>query len=325
MTNAFINPTVNPDVKLGVNTFDEIARVELRSGASNSDIATVIRAVYRQVLGNAHIMESERLITAESQLQNRRISVREFVRLVAQSDLYRSRFFENCYRYRSIELNFKHLLGRAPADLAEMRQHSDILDRQGFNAEIDSYLDSMEYHECFGESIVPYYRGHHSATAKGMLQFNHMLKLVRSFASSDQDPTPRLTRAIINQTVSGTVRGSDVGQMLANVFQPASPLPIPSYTYNTPASGYTPSNSGQQDAEIAALHRQLAEIRGVASIGSAITSQWSRNDNPSLPAGNSRASQIAALQQELAVARAFAAIGESRLNRWRSKTFTTAR
>jgi phycoerythrin-associated linker protein len=323
MTNTFINPTINPDIKLGVNTFDEIARVELRSGASNSDIATVIRAVYRQVLGNAHIMESERLITAESQLQNRRISVREFVRLVAQSDLYRRRFFENCYRYRSIELNFKHLLGRAPADLEEMRHHSDILDRHGFNAEIDSYLDSAEYHQCFGEHIVPDYRGHRSETAKGMLQFNHMLKLVRSVSSSDQDPTPQLTRAIINQTVSGTIRSSDVGQMLANVFQPATPLPVPSYSIG--AVAYTPSNSGQQDAEIAALQRQLAEIRGVASIGSAITSQWSRNDNLSLPAGNSRSSQIAALQQELSVARAFAAIGESRLNRWRSKTFTTPR
>jgi phycoerythrin-associated linker protein len=322
MTNTFINPTVNPDAKLGVNTFDEMAPVERRSGASNSDIATVIRAVYRQVLGNAHIMESERLVTAESQLQNGRISVREFVRLVAQSDLYRRRFFENCYRYRSIELNFKHLLGRAPADLEEMRAHSDILDRQGFDAEIDFYLDSMEYHQCFGEHIVPYYRGHRSETAKGMMQFNHMLKLVRSVSSSDQDPTPRLTRAIINQPASGALRSSDVNQLLANVFQSASPLPVPSY--KPAAVTYTPSSSGQ-DAEIAALQRQLAEIRSTASLGAAITSQWSNNNLPIAPAGYDRASQITALQQELAAARAFASIGESRLNRWRSKAFTIPR
>jgi phycoerythrin-associated linker protein len=321
MTNTFINPTVNPDAKLGVNTFDEMARVERRPGASKSDIDTVIRAVYRHVLGNAHVMESERLTTAESQLQNANISVRQFVRLVAQSDLYRSRFVENCYRYRTIELNFKHLLGRAPADFDEMRQHSDILDREGDNAEIDSYLDSAEYNQCFGENIVPYYRGHRSETAKGMLQFNHMLKLVKSVSSSDRDSTPRLTRAIINPPSVGTT--SNVAQILAATFRRTEA--------NAPANDYAsinaiaPLSSGQQDSEIAALQRQLAEIRGAASIGAAITAQWSGNDNRRSPTGHDRASQIAALQQELAVARAFAAIGESRLNRWRSKTFTSPR
>ncbi len=321
MTNTFINPTVNPDAKLGVNTFDEMARVERRPGASKSEIDTVIRAVYRHVLGNAHVMESERLTTAESQLQNGSISVRQFVRLVAQSDLYRSRFVENCYRYRTIELNFKHLLGRAPADFEEMRQHSDILDREGDNAEIDSYLDSAEYNQCFGENIVPYYRGHRSETAKGMLQFNHMLKLVKSVSSSDRDATPRLTRAIISPPSVGTA--SNVAQILAATFRRTTEANVPNHYYG---SGNTAAlNSGQQDSEIAALQRQLAEIRGAASIGAAITAQWSGNDNPRPPTGNDRASQITALQQELAVARAFAAIGESRLNRWRSKTFTSPR
>ncbi len=321
MTNTFINPTINPDAQLGVNTFDQMARVELRSGASKGDFDTVIRAVYRHVLGNAHIMESERLTTAESQLQNARISVRQFVRLVAQSDLYRTRFFENCYRYRSIELNFKHLLGRAPADFDEMRQHSDILDREGFNAEIDSYLDSAEYNQCFGENIVPYYRGHRSETAKGMQQFNHMLKLVRSVSSSDQDTTPRLTRDIINAIPSVTASGSDITQILNRVFV-TKPTIVPSYAVATTAAA--PSDY-QQDAEIAALQRQLAEIRSTASLGAAITSQWNNNNPPIAPAGYDRASQIAALQQELAAARAFASIGESRLNRWRSKSFTTPR
>jgi phycoerythrin-associated linker protein len=318
---TFINPIVNPDAKLGVNTFDEIAHVELRSGASSSDIDTVIRAVYRHVLGNAHIMESERLTTAESQLQNGGISVRQFVRLVAQSDLYRSRFVENCYRYRSIELNFKHLLGRAPADFDEMRQHSDILDREGFNADIDSYLDSAEYNQCFGENIVPYYRGHRSETAKGMQQFNHMLKLVRSVSSSDQDTTPRLTRDIISQIPTVTAQGSDINQILNRVLS-RTPAAVSS---NTAIATAAASNDYQQDAEIAALRRQLAEIRSTASLGAAITSQWSNNNLPIAPAGSDRASQITALQQELAAARAFAAIGSARLNRWRSKSFTSPR
>ena len=46
--------------------------------------------------------------------------MREFVRLVAKSGLYKEKFFENCNPYRFIELNFKHLLGRAPNNSQEM-------------------------------------------------------------------------------------------------------------------------------------------------------------------------------------------------------------
>ena len=75
---------------------------------------SVIRAAYRQVLGNAHVMESQRLISAESQLRNGDISVAGFVRAIARSELYQTLFFENSSPYRFVELNFKHLLGRAP-------------------------------------------------------------------------------------------------------------------------------------------------------------------------------------------------------------------
>jgi phycoerythrin-associated linker protein len=34
-----------------------LAQVELRPNTSNEDIQAVIRAVYKQVLGNAHLME----------------------------------------------------------------------------------------------------------------------------------------------------------------------------------------------------------------------------------------------------------------------------
>jgi len=46
------------------------APVELRELPSSEDVAATIRAVYKQVLGNPHVMESERLVTAESQLCN---------------------------------------------------------------------------------------------------------------------------------------------------------------------------------------------------------------------------------------------------------------
>jgi hypothetical protein len=44
--------------------------VELRSNATEDDLQFVIRAGYRQVLGNAHLMESQRLTSAASLLRN---------------------------------------------------------------------------------------------------------------------------------------------------------------------------------------------------------------------------------------------------------------
>lgn len=75
----------------------------------------MILAVYRQVLGNACVMESERLTVPESKFKRGELSVREFVRAVAEFDLYLSRFFTSCARYWATELNFRHLLGR-PTD-----------------------------------------------------------------------------------------------------------------------------------------------------------------------------------------------------------------
>ncbi|MEO1149255.1 MAG: phycobilisome rod-core linker polypeptide, partial [Cyanobacteria bacterium J06638_22] len=108
----------------------EAEPVELRPSATESAaedaLQIVIRAAYRQVLGNAHVMDSQRLTNAESQLRNGDITVREFVRAVAQSDLYRSLFFETSSPYRFVELNFKHLLGRAPQDQAEISEHVQL-------------------------------------------------------------------------------------------------------------------------------------------------------------------------------------------------------
>ena len=52
------------------------ATIELSSNATEDDLQTVVRAVYRQVMGNFHVMESQQQTTAESQLRNGDITVR---------------------------------------------------------------------------------------------------------------------------------------------------------------------------------------------------------------------------------------------------------
>ncbi|MDJ1179891.1 phycobilisome rod-core linker polypeptide [Roseofilum sp. BLCC_M91] len=159
--------------------------LELWKTNSLDEQQAVIRAVYKQVLGNPHVMESERLIKAESQLTQGKITVREFVRAVAKSDFYRSRYFESCAPYRFVELNFKHLLGRAPVDQKEISEHISLCIEQGYDAEIDSYIDSMEYQEKFGENIVPYYQGAKSQKGQKQVGYNRTLSLYQGNAGVD--------------------------------------------------------------------------------------------------------------------------------------------
>jgi phycoerythrin-associated linker protein len=159
--------------------------LELWPTSSLDEVQMIIRAVYKQVLGNPHVMESERLVTAESQLCDRSITVREFVRIVAKSDFYRSRYFETCAPYRFVELNFKHLLGRAPQDQAEVSEHIRRCVEEGYDAEIDSYIDSDEYQSAFGENTVPYFRGAKSQPGQKQVVYNRMFALDRGPSQID--------------------------------------------------------------------------------------------------------------------------------------------
>jgi phycoerythrin-associated linker protein len=205
-----------PASRLGVSLFDETPPLEWVPGRSGEEAESIIRAVYRQVLGNAYVMESERLTVAESQFKLGEFSVREFVRAIAKSDLYQSRFFTSCARYRAIELNFRHLLGRAPRDLEEMRMHSTILDTQGYDAEIDSYLNSDEYQNTFGENFVPFIRGYKTEACETMVQFTHTFQLVRGASSSSlkgdlSGKSPKLNALTINQTATPVVSPGSAG------------------------------------------------------------------------------------------------------------------
>ena len=174
----------------------ETESTELRPNATEDDLQSVIRAVYRQVLGNAHVLESQRLISAESQLRNGDISVREFVRAVTQSDLYRALFFETSSPYRFIELNFKHLLGRAPQDQAEIAEHVQRYNGEGYEVEINSYIDSDEYMSAFGENVVPSAQGNRTQTGFKNNNFNRTFALMRGYASNNVGQSAKLISAL---------------------------------------------------------------------------------------------------------------------------------
>lgn len=173
-----------PASRLGVERFDSDSPYENFAGDPDASKVEVINAAYRQVMGNAYVMDSERQLVPESQFKLGEISVREFIRRIAKSELYQSRFFDACSRYRYIELAFRHLLGRAPASFQEMRVHAERLDTLGYGADIDSFLDSDEYQNTFGEYTVPYQRGWKTESCSTMQEFGWSFQLLRGNSSS---------------------------------------------------------------------------------------------------------------------------------------------
>lgn len=339
MNNTFINSTLTKTSKLGVGLAEASSPLALFPHPSPAEIDLVIRAIYRQVLGNAHIMESDRLTVAESQLKLGKISVREFVRCLAKSELYKSRFINNCPRYRSHELNFKHLLGRAPDSYQETIYHSNILDSQGYEADIDSYIDSDEYQDAFGENIVPYYRGYKTQTGKRLLGYANMYKMLESISTSDKagksGNSARLAAPILYNNPNGNVPLTDINELLKEVFQPKPQFVLAAPAVNT----YTqpqPQNGDELEREIADLEAQLSELQSAATIGSAGVSKWQSyysdiSQTPSVFKDNSswgqtnnyptKQERITALKQQVAQAKSLASLGEARLNKWRSRVF----
>ena len=153
--------------------------LELLPGSSLEDVQNTIRAVYKYVLGNPHVMESERLVSAESQLADGSFTVRDFVRAVGQSEFYQSRNFFGVAPYRSVELNFMHFLGRAPQSQAEISEHIVRCVSEGYAADIDSFIDSDEYLAAFGEHTVPYNRGVRTESGISQVTYNRAFAVDR--------------------------------------------------------------------------------------------------------------------------------------------------
>lgn len=201
--------------RLGVSAFSDQQALELRPNWTQDDAQAVINAVYRQVLGNDYIMQSERLTATESLLCNGSLTVREFVRAVAKSELYKTKFLYDNFQTRVIELNFKHLLGRAAYDEAEVIYHLDLYQTKGYEADIDDYIDSAEYEANFGDYVVPYYIGFATQTQQKTVGFTRMFQLYRGYANSDRSQaagkTSRLAKDLAQNAASAVIAPSGGG------------------------------------------------------------------------------------------------------------------
>ncbi|MBD2294232.1 phycobilisome rod-core linker polypeptide [Anabaena sphaerica FACHB-251] len=124
---------------------------------SESSTQAVIKATYLQVFGR-DVYEGQRLKVAEIKLENGEITVREFVRMLAKSDLFRKMYWTSLYVCKAIEYIHRRLLGRPTYGRQENNKYFDIASKKGFYAVVDAIIDSEEYSQAFNEDTVPYER-----------------------------------------------------------------------------------------------------------------------------------------------------------------------
>ncbi|MFB2923060.1 MULTISPECIES: phycobilisome rod-core linker polypeptide [Aerosakkonema] len=124
----------------------------------DADVQELIWAAYRQIFSEHEILKSFRQITLESQLKNRAITVRDFIRGLAKTEAFYRLVVEKNSNYRVVEVCLKRILGRAPYNKDEEIAWSIKIATGGIGSFVDALIDSQEYQTNFSDTIVPYQR-----------------------------------------------------------------------------------------------------------------------------------------------------------------------
>jgi phycoerythrin-associated linker protein len=172
----------------------------------------VIKRIYRQVFGNRHLMEMDVNKSLEALFINGDLTVQGFVTALAQSDTYKKLFLETNSPYKFVELNFKHLLGRAPHDQSEIMEHVKLLSTEGFENEIASYTYSSEYLTAFGIDQVPYNRGSNTMQGGSTINYTRTNAFDVGYAGYDgAQKGSRLLKSITTGSVPDITQRKGVG------------------------------------------------------------------------------------------------------------------
>ncbi len=187
---------------------------------SPTDMGNLINAVYRQIF--FHAFKRDREVVLESQLRNRQITVRDFIRGLLISNTFIDSFYNKNSNYRFVEHCIQKVLGRKVYSEAEKIAWSAVLMTKGVKGFVDDLLNSDEYVENFGENTVPYHRRRLlPSRATGEIPFNitsprydayHRDKLgfpqgiwqevVRTFIAYDKQPKAGDSRLFLNMAKS---------------------------------------------------------------------------------------------------------------------------
>ncbi len=153
-----VSPKTQNQRVAGYEVPDEDDSPIYRLADSLSDVDAIIWAAYRQIFGEHLILESSRQSFLESQLRNRAITVREFIRGLGKSEVYRQLVADTNSNYRLVDITYKRFLGRSSYGRDEQIAQSIVIASKGLHGFIDAVVDSEEYQQAFGSDIVPYQR-----------------------------------------------------------------------------------------------------------------------------------------------------------------------
>jgi phycobilisome rod-core linker protein len=191
---------------------------------SPSDMDNLINAAYRQIF--FHAFKWDREIVLESQLRNRQITVRDFIRGLLLSNTFIDSFYDKNSNYRFVEHCVQKVLGRRVYSNAEKIAWSAVVMTKGVKGFVDELLNSAEYIDNFGENTVPYQRRRrlpsrvlgetpfnitsprYDAYHRAQLGFPQTIwqEVVRNFRPYDQQPKPGDSRLFLNMARSFSPR-----------------------------------------------------------------------------------------------------------------------
>ncbi|AHJ28826.1 phycobilisome rod-core linker polypeptide [Nodularia spumigena CS-584] len=126
--------------------------------AFDSEVQELIWAAYRQIFSEHEILKFYRQTNLESQIKNRAITVRDFIRGLAKSETFRNLVVQTNSNYRLVDIALKRILGRASYNKDEEIAWSIKIATLGWNGFVDALINSQEYQSNFGDNIVPYQR-----------------------------------------------------------------------------------------------------------------------------------------------------------------------
>ena len=222
-----IGPRLHSECPFG-SVFDEY-----HPGSSEALERTIV-AAYKQVYGNLPPTENERCTSLEVRLMNGEITVRDFVNGLAKSSFYKENYFHAVAPQRGIELNFKHLLGRAPLNQAEIQESIKLQAEEGFDALIDSLTDCAEYAEVFGSDIVPNWRTADSYAGMMTSSFNMMRELASTKVAVSDNAQGSRSRTVNPLAAAAAKTMRPVSFTYKAVAKPAAKLPQQQYSGHQP-------------------------------------------------------------------------------------------
>jgi len=160
----------------------------------------IIWACYRQIFSEHQTLSISRDPFLESQLRFNQIKIKDFITSLLLSESFRYLNYDVNNNYRIVEMCVQRVLGRDVYNEREKLAYAVILADKGFEFFIKLLINSEEYIENFGETIVPYQRRRMIAQrSKGEMPFNLKTPRMNSSYSSKQNSAQLLSSTAVRK------------------------------------------------------------------------------------------------------------------------------